>query len=429
MALLTLGLNHTTASVELREQVAFDVQRIGDALNQLKGTVSCVREGTILSTCNRMELFLVIEDKDKDKDKIESDVVRWLAAYHGLDSKILAPHIYTFRDLGAGEHMMRVASGLDSLIMGEPQILGQFKNAIRAARDASTCGNELENAFSKVLSLAKRVRTETAIGRNPVSVAYASVSLASRIFSDLSACKVVLIGAGETIQLVAEHLNSQGVQGIDVINRTLANAETLAAAIDGNAWSLSYLGERIQKADIVITSTSSSIPVLGKGAVERAQKVRRHKPMFLVDLAVPRDIESEVGDLESVYLYTVDDLEAVVEDGLEQRYEAACQADVLIIEALDDWQREARGYRAVDTIRSLRESTQALSKLELMRALKALEAGSPADEVMHQLSRNLTNKFLHAPTIALRTAAEQGNLSLLKASHQLFSINDFEDTD
>jgi glutamyl-tRNA reductase len=427
MALLTLGLNHTTASVELREQVAFDIQRIGDAFNQLKCTVSSVREGTILSTCNRMELFLVIEDEAEDE--IEIDIVRWLATYHGLDSKILAPHIYTFRDLRAGEHMMRVASGLDSLIMGEPQVLGQFKNAIRAARDASTCGNELDNAFSKVLSLAKRVRTETAIGRNPVSVAYASVTLASRIFSDLSACKVVLIGAGETIQLVAEHLNGQGVQGIDVINRTLAHAETLAAAIDGYAWSLSYLGERIQKADIVIASTRSTIPVLGKGTVERAQKVRRHKPMFLVDLAVPRDIESEVGDLESVYLYTVDDLEAVVEDGLEQRYEAACQADVLIVEALNDWQREARGYRAVDAIRSLRESTQALSKIELMRALKALEAGSPADEVMHQLSRNLTNKFLHGPTIALRIAAEQGNLSLLKASQQLFSINDFEDTD
>ena len=423
MALLTLGLNHTTAPVELREQVAFDIRRIGDALNQLQRTFSCVREGTILSTCNRMELFLIIEGG------VEPDLVNWLANYHSLDSKILAPHIYTFRDLAAAQHMMRVASGLDSLVLGEPQILGQFKNAIRTARDASICGTELEKAFSKVLSVAKRVRTETAIGQNPVSVAYASVSLASRIFSDLSSCNVVLIGAGETIQLVAEHLNGQGVRGIDVVNRTLANAETLAATINGSAWPLSDLGERIQEADIVITSTGSSIPVLGKGAVERAQKIRRHKPMFLVDLAVPRDIEPEVGDLESVYLYTVDDLQAVVAEGLEQRQEAAHHANLLIKEALDDWQREIRGYRAIDTIRTLRDRTQALSQLELVRALKAIESGSPANEALQQLSRNLTNKFLHAPTIALRTSAEQGDLSLLKATHQLFDINDFEDTD
>ncbi len=425
MALLTFGLNHNTAPVELREQVAFDIHRVGYALNKLKGTFPSVREGAILSTCNRTELFLVTE-ADGGGDP---DLVNWLAEYHALDSKLLAPYVYCFKDLKAIQHMMRVASGLDSLILGEPQILGQFKNAIRVARDAATCGAELEKTFSRVLSVAKLVRTETAIGRNPVSVAYASVSLASRIFSDLSSCHVVLIGAGETIQLVAEHLSGQGVLGIDVINRTLANAEPLATTIDGHAWPLSALSERIQKADIVIASTGAPVPVLGKGAVERAQKMRRHKPMFLVDLAVPRDIEPEVGDLDSVYLYTVDDLQAFVEEGIEQRQEAAHQADGLIKEALDDWQREIRGYQAVDTIKSLRDSAQVFSEMELARATRSLESGSPADEVLQQMSRNLMNKFLHAPTIALRDAAEQGDLSLLEATHRLFSINDFEDTD
>ena len=324
---------------------------------------------------------------------------------------------------------MRVASGLDSLVLGEPQILGQFKDAIRSARDASTCGTELEQAFSKVLSIAKRIRTETAIGRNPVSVAYASVNLASRIFSDLLSCQVVLVGAGETIQLVAEHLNGQGVRGIDVVNRTLANAETLAESIDGLAWPLDSLAERIQHADIVIASTGAPIPILGKGMVERAQKVRRQKPMFMVDLAVPRDIEPEVSDIDSVYLYSVDDLQAVVDEGLEQRQEAARHAETLINEALDDWQREIRGYRAVDIIKQLRDSTQTLSDQELARASKALESGKPADEVLAQLSRNLTNKFLHAPTVALRSAAEQDDLSLIEATHRLFSIDDIGESD
>ena len=423
MALLTLGLNHTTAPVELREQVAFDAQRLPDALAELTKEFPGVRESAILSTCNRTELFLAIDGEN------EPEVIQWLANYHAVEADTLAPHIYSFKHLKAAQHMMRVASGLDSLVLGEPQILGQFKDAIRTARDALTCGTELEQAFSKVLSVAKRVRTETAIGRNPVSVAYASVNLASRIFSDLASCKVVLVGAGETIQLVAEHLNGQGVRATDVVNRTLANAEILAASIDGRAWPLTELGDRIQHADIVITSTGASVPVLGKGMVERAQKVRRHKPMFMVDLAVPRDIEPEVGEIDSVYLYTVDDLQAVVEEGLEQRQESARHADALIREALDDWQREIRGYRAVDTIKQLRDGTQDLSEQELARALKALESGKPAADVLTQLSRNLTNKFLHAPTVALRSAAEQGDLSLLDATHRLFSIDETEDSD
>ena len=423
MALFTVGLNHTTAPVELREQVAFDAQCLPNALVQLTEQFPGIREGAILSTCNRTELFLAIDDA------IEPDVLSWLAGYHSVDAETLAPHVYVFKALDAALHMMRVASGLDSMVLGEPQILGQFKDAIRAARDARTCGTELEQAFSKVLAVAKRVRTETLIGRNPVSVAYASVNLASRIFSDLSSCRVVLVGAGETIQLVAEHMHGQGVHGIDVVNRTLANAETLAASIGGYAWPLTELANRVQDADIVITSTGAPIPVLGKGMVERAQKVRRQKPMFMVDLAVPRDIEPEVDELDSIYLYTIDDLQAVVEEGLGQRQDAARQAEILINEALDSWQREIRGYRAIDTIKQLRDTAQVLSEQELVRAMKMLEAGRSADEVLAQLSRNLTNKFLHAPTVALRSAAEQGDLSLLEATHRLFSIDGSEESD
>ncbi len=423
MALLTLGLNHTTAPVELREQVAFDATRLPDILAQLIQEFPDVRESAILSTCNRTELFLAIDGN------LELDLVGWLAGFHDVDPDMLAPHIYRFKDLQAAKHMVRVASGLDSLVLGEPQILGQFKDAIRIARNALTCGTELEQAFSRVLSIAKRVRTETAIGRNPVSVAYTSVNLANHIFSDLSSCKVTLVGAGETIQLVAEHLIGQGVREIDVVNRTLANAKTLAASIDGFAWSLDELGERIQHADIVITSTGAPVPVIGKGIVERAQKVRRHKPMLMIDLAVPRDIEPEVGEIESVYLYTVDDLKGVIEKGLEHRQEAARHAERLIDSALDSWQRDIRGYRAVDTIKQLREGIQELSEHELAQALRILESGKPADEVLTQLSRNLTNKFLHSPTVALRSAAEQGDLSLIEATNRLFRIDDIEDLD
>ena len=423
MALLTLGLNHTTAPVELREQVAFDATRLPNILAQLIQEFPDVRESAILSTCNRTELFLAIDGN------LELDFVGWLARFHDVDPDMLVPHIYRFKDLQAAKHMIRVASGLDSLVLGEPQILGQFKDAIRIARNALTCGTELEQAFSRVLSIAKRVRTETAIGRNPVSVAYTSVNLANHIFSDLSLCKVKLVGAGETIQLVAEHLIGQGVREIDVVNRTLANAKTLAASIDGFAWSLDELGERIQHADIVITSTGAPIPVIGKGIVERAQKVRRHKPMLMIDLAVPRDIEPEVGEIESVYLYTVDDLKGVIEKGLEHRQEAARHAERLIDSALDSWQRDIRGYRAVDTIKRLREGTQELSEHELAQALRILESGKPADEVLAQLSRNLTNKFLHSPTVALRSAAEQGDLSLIEATNRLFRIDDIEDLD
>ena len=423
MALLTLGLNHTTAPVELREQVAFDATRLPDILAQLLQEFPDVRESAILSTCNRTELFLAIDGN------FELDLVGWLAGFHDVDPDMLVPHIYQFKDLQAAKHMIRVASGLDSLVLGEPQILGQFKDAIRIARNALTCGTELEQAFSRVLSIAKRVRTETAIGRNPVSVAYTSVNLANHIFSDLSLCKVKLVGAGETIQLVAEHLIGQGVREIDVVNRTLANAKTLAASIDGFAWSLDELGERIQYADIVITSTGAPVPVIGKGIVERAQKVRRHKPMLMIDLAVPRDIEPEVGEIESVYLYTVDDLKGVIEKGLEHRQEAARHAERLIDSALDSWQRDIRGYRAVDTIKQLREGIQELSEHELAQALRILESGKPADEVLTQLSRNLTNKFLHSPTVALRSAAEQGDLSLIEATNRLFRIDDIEDLD
>ncbi len=423
MALLTLGLNHTTAPVELREQVAFDATRLPDILAQLLQEFPDVRESAILSTCNRTELFLAIDGN------FELDLVGWLAGFHDVDPDMLVPHIYQFKDLQAAKHMIRVASGLDSLVLGEPQILGQFKDAIRIARNALTCGTELEQAFSRVLSIAKRVRTETAIGRNPVSVAYTSVNLANHIFSDLSSCKVTLVGAGETIQLVAEHLIGQGVREIDVVNRTLANAKTLAASIDGFAWSLDELGERIQHADIVITSTGAPVPVIGKGIVERAQKVRRHKPMLMIDLAVPRDIEPEVGEIESVYLYTVDDLKGVIEKGLEHRQEAARHAERLIDSALDSWQRDIRGYRAVDTIKQLREGIQELSEHELAQALRILESGKPADEVLTQLSRNLTNKFLHSPTVALRSAAEQGDLSLIEATNRLFRIDDIEDLD
>ena len=421
MALLTIGLNHTTAPVDLREQVAFDVETLPEAFARLHAAVPSIRESAILSTCNRTELFLAVDSLET------ADIGTWLADYHRVDAAVLEPHLYRFYQLRAAQHMMRVAAGLDSLVLGEPQIMGQFKDAMRSARDARAMGTELESAFAKVLSVAKRVRTETAIGRHPVSVAYASVVLAGRIFSELAQCHVALIGAGETIQLVAEHLLEQGVTRLDVINRTLANAEVLAAAVGGHAYSLDGLAEAICRADIVISSTGSLAPILRKDVVERALKIRRNKPVFMVDLAVPRDIEPEVGALEAVYLYTVDDLEAVIQEGKASRLEAAADAERLIDAALDDWQRELRGYRAVDTIRLLREDVQRLADAECLRALKLIESGKAPDEAIQQLARQLTNKFLHGPTVALRSAAERGDLSLLEAANRLFDLSETEE--
>ena len=307
MALLALGINHKTASVSVREKVAFAPEQMADALAQAC-ELAHLKEVAILSTCNRTELYCSTELEGTRA------LLEWLGGYHKLDPDELQTCSYAHWGQDAAQHMMRVASGLDSLVLGEPQILGQLKSCYAVSQSAGVVGAELDRLFQQTFAVAKKVRTDTAIGENPVSVAYASVSLAQHIFSDLSQSKALLIGAGETIELVARHLSEAGVKQMTVANRTLVRAEALAEEFNARAILLGDIPEALEDADIVIASTASQLPILGKGAVESALKKRKHRPIFMVDIAVPRDIEHEVAELDDVYLYTVDDLKEVIEE-------------------------------------------------------------------------------------------------------------------
>lgn len=319
--------------------------------------------------------------------------------------------------------MMRVASGLDSLILGEPQIFGQIKSAYAVGQEAGTVSTVLNQVFQQVFSAAKRVRSETAIGKNPVSVAYASVNLATQIFANLHNAHALLIGAGETIELVAKHLRDKNIGKITVANRTLNRAQELGEAYSADAILLSDIPDFLPQADIIISSTASQLPILGKGAVESALKKRKHKPYFMVDIAVPRDIEPEVEELADVYLYTVDDLEEVVQDNIRARSSAANLAQQIIDQEVDNWTKEYRALAAVDTIRAFRSSVEKIRDAEIDKAMLALERGQDSTEVINSLARNLTNKLLHKPTTRLKQASEEGRDDAINATKELFDLN------
>lgn len=416
MAFIALGINHKTASVEVRERVAFGPDQLVGALQQLCQHVKG-REAAILSTCNRSELYLDVEQINPEL------ILQWLAEYHQLEFADLAKCAYVYTDKEAVRHMMRVACGLDSLVLGEPQILGQIKDSYNYARDAGTMGPLLGRLFQATFSTAKTVRTDTAIGENPVSVAFAAVSLARQIFSDLSTSRALLIGAGETISLVARHLHEQGVKKIVVANRTLARAEELAQEFAGEAVLLSDIPDELVKSDIVISSTASQLPILGKGAVERALKQRKHQPIFMVDIAVPRDIEAEVGELSDVYLYSVDDLHEVVSENLKSRQGAAKAAEDLVVRGAQDFMQRLRELSAVDVLRAFRQQGEQLRDEELEKAQRSLANGTPAEEVLAQLARGLTNKFLHAPSVQLKRLTADGRNEALNLAQELFGLN------
>ncbi|GGC04414.1 glutamyl-tRNA reductase [Marinobacterium zhoushanense] len=416
MALLALGINHKTASVEVRERVAFAPERIGEAMSDAREQAR-LQEVAILSTCNRTELYCATELTDTRQ------VLEWIGRYHGLDPNELAKCCYIYRDEEAVRHMMRVACGLDSLVLGEPQILGQLKSAFSVSQDAGMIGAELGRLFRHTFSIAKQVRTETAIGQNPVSVAYAAVSLAQHIFADLGESHALLIGAGETIELVARHLKQAGVRSITVANRTLARAQTLADEVGGEAIELAEMPARLPKADILISSTASQLPILGKGAVETALKKRKHRPMFMVDIAVPRDIEPQVAELDDVYLYTVDDLTEVIEENQRSRESAAADAEAMIEAGAHAFLGQLRELEAVDTLTALREQGQAICDAELDKALRLLAQGRDAEQVLRQLARGITNKMLHQPTVQLRKASADGRTELAALVHELYQLS------
>lgn len=416
-----IGINHDSAPIEVRERVAFAPESIHLALQSIVSDTEAV-ESAIMSTCNRTELYLVFDELD-DTAAVEQALLQWLADYHQLDAAVLQDCYYHYRDEQAIKHMMRVASGLDSLVLGEPQILGQLKSCYAVAQSADTLSRELHYTFQKVFSVAKRVRTDTAIGENPVSVAYAAVSLAHQIFADLSQSTALLIGAGETIDLVARHLREQGVGNMIFANRTLERAQLLADEFNAKAILLPDIPDQVIHADIVISSTASQLPILGKGAVESALKHRKHKPVLMVDIAVPRDIEPEVGELDDIYLYTVDDLREVIDENKQSRERAANQAQIIIDESLIEFVNDSRTRFSISAIKNYRQHAESLRDEALDKALNDLENGLSAHEVIKQMANSLTNKLLHKPTSQLRQAGSDGNQDLLRYTQKLYAVD------
>ena len=396
MHLAAFGLNHHTAPVHLREQVVFHVERMNAALKEFVASRHA-REAAILSTCNRTEIYCATE---RGTEAI-AEGARWLADYHRLDPALLKPHLYTLDQAQAVRHAFRVASGLDSMVIGEPQILGQMKQAARSAEDAGSLGTYLHQLFQRSFAVAKEVRTNTAIGAQSVSMAAAAVRLSERIFPSVADTHVLFIGAGEMIELTATHFAAQSPKSVTVANRTMERAESLASRFLGRAIGLADLPAELHRFDIVVSCTASTLPILGKGLIERALKARRRRPMFMVDLAVPRDIEPEVARLDDVYLYTVDDLAETVREGLDARRGAMEQAEAIIETRVQGFLHWLDTRDSAPLIRRPRDQAESTRQVKLERALRALEAGRDPREIIEQLSRGITNKLMHNPTAAL----------------------------
>ena len=395
MQLFTLGLNHHTAPLAIREQVAFRPERLVAALAEFV-RAKPVKEAAILSTCNRTELYFATQQPQHAAD--------WFAEYHRIALHDLSPYLYTYPQRDAVRHVFRVASGLDSMVLGEPQILGQMKDAVRQAEEAGTLGATMHKLFQRTFSVAKEVRSTTAIGANIVSMAAAAVHLSERIFERVGDQKVLFVGAGEMIELCAAHFGGQKPRRLTIANRTASRAEALAGRFGGDVLRLDQVGEALSGYDIVVSCTGSPLPIIGLGMVERALKLRRHRPMVMVDLAVPRDIEREVAGLDDVFLYTVDDLAQVVDSGLESRQAAVVEAEQIIDARVDGFLHWLDSRGAVPTIRALRHHAETLRQSELERAVRLLAKGDDPRKVLEALSLGLTNKFLHAPTRFLNEA-------------------------
>ena len=434
MALVLVGINHNTANIEMREKVAFPPEIVESALAEIYALPQ-IAEVVIVSTCNRTEIYLDFAEGDSEApagDELsqnrqlvdrQAEIVAWLSKFHGLEVGGLEQCSYSYASEDVVRHLMKVSCGLDSMVLGEPQILGQIKSAYAVSKDQEVVAQSLGRAFEEAFSIAKQVRTDTAIGENPVSVAYAAVTLAERIFSDLPSLSVLLIGAGRTIELVVKHLVEKGVSKIVVANRTLDNALEIANRFDAHGVLLSDIPEQLIKADIIVSSTNSQLPLLGKGAVERALKHRKHKPMLLVDLAVPRDIEAEVSEIADAYLYSIDDISDVIEDGVKSRADAAAQAESIIERGVEDYRKALRSLNVVSTLRAFRDKADAIREKELERALKALEKGESAEAVVSSLARSLTQKLVHSPSVQMKKASAAGRDELLALTAELFELS------
>ena len=422
MQLLAVGLNHTTAPVSLRERLAFAPDQVGQAVMAARNWFERVDsnpqqadEAAILSTCNRTELYCV----SQVEDPVDASA-HFLAEYHKLNPASLRPHLYALPQDHAVRHAFRVASGLDSMVLGEPQILGQMKNAVRQAEEAGGLGTYLHQMFQRTFAVAKEVRSNTEIGAHSVSMAAAAVRLSQRIFDTLAEQHVLFIGAGEMIELCATHFAAQNPKSLTIANRTIERAQLLAQRFNGKSLLLSQLPEQLSQFDVVISCTASSLPILGLGMVERAIKARRHKPMFMVDLAVPRDVEAEVGRLRDVFLYTVDDLSSVVQTGRENRQAAIAQAEAIIENRVQSFMHWIDDRAIVPVIMNLHETSENMRLHELERAKKMLARGDDIHAVLEALSKGLSAKFLHGPQQALHQAQGDERARLAALLPQLF---------
>lgn len=413
MPILAYGLNHQTASLDVRERVSSLLLQPDHFLSHLIQK-QAANEVVVLSTCNRTEFYAHTADVSQFMDET--------AGLLQLDASIFQQHAYLHENEQAIKHLVRVATGLDSMVMGEPQIFGQVKTAFDQAKQIGVTGRILERLFQSVFNLTKWIRTETRIGVNPISVAFMAVKIAKQIFSDVSKQTVLLLGAGETIELAATHFVQSGIGRLIIVNRSLENAQVLANKYLGTAIELQRLPEYLSQADIVLAATASDLPLIGKGMVERALKIRKHRPMLMLDLAVPRDIEPQVRQLEDIYLYDMDDLQAWLVENQKHRAAAAEQAETMIDIKSQHLMSELRALDAAELIYAFRQKILLLRDLEVKKAVSRLEKGEEPTAVMHDLARLLTNKILHTPSTQLRQLASEGQLDLMWIVKRLFEL-------
>ena len=430
MKLLTLGINHHTAPVAIREKVAFDPEFLQEALHNLRqhlvgANQAGLPEATILSTCNRTEVYCAANDSDA-ANVLHEATFDWLAKTQGLAPSSLQPHIYSLPQSEAVRHAFRVACGLDSMVIGETQILGQMKDAVRTANDAGVLGTYLNQLFQKTFAVAKEVRGTTEIGAHSISMAAAAVRLSERIFESIQDQRVLFIGAGEMINLCATHFVAHHPKSVAIANRTIERGQELADSIanqdiEAESFKLSDLSHRLHEFDIVISSTASSLPIIGLGLVESALKHRRHKPMVMIDLAVPRDFEPEIARLNDVYLYTVDDLGVMIQTGASLRQAAVSQAEAIIEDRVGNFMHWMQGRNAVPLIQDIQQQGEQLRQLELERAMKRLMRGDDPQEVLQAMAQGLTNKFLHGSLHALQHSTGAERDALIKLLPKLFA--------
>ncbi len=417
MQLFAFGINHQTAPLALREQVVFSAENLVQALRDLVDR-NPVKEAAIISTCNRTEVYCDTAEPRQ--------ALRWLADYHQLKTQHLDPYVYQLPREHAVKHAFRVASGLDSMVLGEPQILGQFKDAVRTAEQAGTLGLLLNKLFQRTFSVAKAVRSETDIGASTVSMASAAVRFAERIYPSIAEQSALFIGAGEMIELTATHFGARHPKHMTFANRTVERAQHLAERFRGRAISLNDLPSQLAVHDIIVSCTASMLPIIGKGLIESALRARKHRPLLIVDLAVPRDVETEVGALDDVFLCTVDDLGRMSREGLDVRESAVAQAEAIIETQVGDFMQWLDNRELVPTIRALRDEAERARRHEVERAERSLARGDNAQQVLEQLSHSLTNKFLHAPTHALNHANDDDREQLVNMLRRLYQLKQSE---